>query len=86
MANHRLNEHEELINYFAESFEEQTHYFGMMRALTEVALGGAFFSQPSIILHYYLRSISEILEKSSGINEASLALLRQSIESYNSSK
>jgi hypothetical protein len=79
MANHSVLE--KLINYHTESLEEQTHYFGMMNALTEIALSGTFLDQPKLILHHYLCAMSEILDKVSGINEASLALLRQHIES-----
>jgi hypothetical protein len=80
MANHSVNELVNIINCHAEFLEEQTHYFEMMQALTEVALSGDFLSQPPLTLHYYLRSMSEILEKSAGQNEASLSLIRRCID------
>jgi hypothetical protein len=82
MADDRINEHEKLINYLTESLEEQTHYFGMMNALTEVALHDTFLDQPKLILHHYFCVMSELIEKASGQNEASLALLRQRIKAH----
>jgi hypothetical protein len=83
MVEHRINELEKIINCHAEFLEEQTHYFEMMRAMLEVALGGTFLNYPQVILHYYLSALSELLVKASGINEASLSLLRQSISLIN---
>jgi hypothetical protein len=77
MTTPSVNEFVDIINCHAEFLEEQTHYFEMMQALTAVALSGDFLSQPPLTLHYYLRSMSEILEKSAGQNEASLSLIRQ---------
>ena len=85
MASHRIDKIDELvkfIDYHTQSLEEQTHYFGMMNALTEVAIDGTFVNQPPLISHYYLRAISEILEKASETNEASIALLRNCMERY----
>lgn len=82
MADHSLNELVSIINCHAEFLEEQTHYFEMMRSLTEVALSGNFFNQSPLTLHYYLRSMNEILEKTSGQNEASLVILRQCIKAH----
>lgn len=76
MADHRLNELTTLINYHVESLEKQTHHFGMMSSLVEVATTSAFFEQERLTSHYYLQAIGELLEKAAGINEASIALLR----------
>ncbi len=80
MINDRTKELLNIINCHAEFLEEQAHYFSMMRSLIEVALSGDFIKQPSLISHYYLLAMSEIMEKSSGQNEASLALLRQCMD------
>jgi|GEM_PF-2669919 len=82
MADHSVNELVKLINYHTESLEEQAHHFGMINALTEVALSNSFFDQPRLISHHYMLAISEILEKAAGINEASIALLRQHLKFY----
>jgi hypothetical protein len=77
---HRVNELLKLINCHTESLEEQTHHFGMMDALMQVALDGEFLDNPKVILHHYLCTMSELVDKASGINEASLALLREFVK------
>ncbi len=82
MADHSVNELVKLINYHTELLEEQAQHFGMINALTEVALSSSFFDQPRLTGYHYLLAISELLEKAAGINEASIALLRQGLKPY----
>jgi hypothetical protein len=81
MAGYSVPQLLSIINRQVGSQETLSEYLSKAEALVYVAMNDEFFNYPELIIHNYLWTLNDILEKAKQVNEEALNILLKNVPS-----